>query len=249
MQRPKLTFIHGFMGDPSDWNDIRACFKDYEICTPLIRPAADWNDSIQQLADELPERSVIVGYSMGARLALGIALTRPELCDGLMFVSGNPGLRTEQQRQSRYAHDCKIADRIESEPRIEFLKYWYTAAVFETLSQEVRTDEIHRKSQRSGDDWAAILRANSVAMQPDYWPRLDEVAVPALGIAGMADRKYANMMTQIETDPGIDGWETRVLPNCGHIVHRERPDVFCGLVRDFLMTRVEIGQTNSQSAN
>lgn len=228
--QPKLTFVHGFMGDPSDWDLIRRELSDYDICTPLIRPAENWAASVEQLIADIPDRSIIVGYSMGARLSLAAVLQRPEICAGFVFVSGNPGLEDEDQRDKRYKHDCKIAARIESESREEFLNYWYTASVFESLTDKVRADEIQRKLARNGDDWAATLRTNSVAKQPNYWPRLNELTMPTLAIAGVSDRKYTDVMVRMNS-AGID---TRIVPSCGHIVHHEQPHVFVKLVRDFL---------------
>ena len=134
MKKLPLTFVHGFMGDPSDWDLIRAELSDYEVVTPLLKPAANWAAGVSQLADELPERSIIVGYSMGARLSLALALSNPDACAGLVFCSGNPGLEDQQQRESRYANDCKIADRIEADSRRDFLEHWYSCLLYTSPS-------------------------------------------------------------------------------------------------------------------
>ena len=233
---PKITLLHGFMGDPSDWDYVCSELAEYECVTPLIRPASDWQTGVEQLIDELPERSVIVGYSMGARLSLAIALDRPDLCEALVFVSGNPGLEDEVARERRNAHDGKIADRIASEPRREFLEYWYTASVFESLTPEVRQDEIERKSQRDADDWSEILRTYTVSKQPNYWPRLGELSMPCIAIAGMQDRKYKHIierMSGVETSHSSN-IETRIVDNCGHIVHHEQPQLFLKLLKRVL---------------
>lgn len=226
-----ISFLHGFMGDPSDWDWVRSELSDYDTVAPLIRPAEDWNAGVLQLIAELPSRSVIVGYSMGARLSLAIALRKPDMCERLFFVSGNPGLEDEKARERRYKHDCGIADRIASEPRREFLNYWYTAPVFESLTPEVRQDEIDRKSQRDSDDWGAILRTYSVAKQPDYWPRLGELSMPTRAIAGVHDRKYQHIIERMGNEPNID---VRLVESCGHIVHREQPHTFLKLLKQFL---------------
>jgi len=228
---PNLTFVHGFMGDPSDWDQVRSELPEYHITTPLIRPAEDWQSGVRQLVADIPARSVIIGYSMGARLALAIALEYPEVCAGLVFASGNPGLDNDFAREQRYAHDCRIAARIESEPRRSFLDYWYSAPVFRSLSEEVRQAEIERKSARDGDDWGDILRSFSVAQQPSYWHRLSELSMPTLAIAGMQDRKYTHIIERMRETPNI---ETSVVDNCGHIVHHERPLVFVRLLKSFL---------------
>lgn len=220
------------MGDPSDWDLIREELPDYEIVTPLIKPAANWDAGVKQLIAELPERSILVGYSMGARLSMAMALTAPKMCQGLIFVSGNPGLEDQEAQDKRYAGDCRIAERIESEPRRDFLHHWYTeSTVFKSLTDRVRADEIERKAARTGDDWSAILRTYSVAKQPDFWPLLGNLRVPSMAIAGMLDRKYTNIVLRmgVESD-----FQTRIVANCGHIVHREQPYVFLQLLKEYL---------------
>jgi 2-succinyl-6-hydroxy-2,4-cyclohexadiene-1-carboxylate synthase len=220
------------MGDPSDWDLVRRELSDYEIVTPLIQPAEDWNAGIEQLVDELPERSVLIGYSMGARLSLAIALARSKICDGLVFVSGNPGLEEEHAREVRYQSDTKIADRIEAQPRRDFLASWYAqSTVFRSLTDQVREDEIERKAARTGDNWSEILRVYSVAKQPDFWPQLSRLQIPVMAMAGILDRKYTNIILRMGAEPNI---ESRVVPSCGHIVHREQPYVFLQLIREYL---------------
>ena len=226
-----VSLLHGFMGAPSDWDLLRGELRDYDLVTPLIQPAENWDAGMTALEDALPEGSVLIGYSMGARLALGLALTKPQRYRGLIFCSGNPGIEDEQQRQKRYASDCRIADRIDNEQRAEFLNYWYTSAVFRSLSPDVREQEIQRKLARSGDDWSSILRCYSVAKQPNYWPQLTKLPIPCMAIAGQQDKKYVRLVTRMGALPNI---QARIVPDCGHIVHHEQPRVFLNLVRTFL---------------
>lgn len=220
------------MGDPSDWDFVSSQLPEYEIVAPLLKPATDWDSGVEQLACELPKRSVLIGYSMGARLSLAMALSRPQMCAGLVFVSGNPGLEDDAGRETRYTSDCRIANRIEREPRRDFLHHWYTeSTVFKSLTDTVREDEISRKLARSADDWSAILRCFSVAKQPNFWPLLSELTIPTFAIAGMSDRKYAKIIARMGTEPNI---QPSIISECGHIVHREQPRVFIKLLRDYL---------------
>jgi len=220
------------MGDPSDWDLIRSEFPDYQVVAPLIKPADHWQAGIEQLTAELPAQSVFVGYSMGARLALACALAKPETCQGLVFVSGNPGLEDEVARQNRQRADDQIADQIDTQPRKDFLIRWYTqSTVFKSLTEKARNDEIDRKAARPGDNWSDILRTFSVANQPNFWPRLCELDIPILAIAGAQDTKYANIITRMGQEANI---ETRIVATSGHIVHREQPQVFLCALNKYL---------------
>ena len=124
MTRPTLVFIHGFMGDPSDWDFVRKQFPDHATVTPTIRAATDWSSGIKQLAEEIPHNAVLVGYSMGAGLSMGPMSTIADRISGLFFVSGNPGIEDREIAGKRYQNDCRIAERIEREPRSDFLSFW-----------------------------------------------------------------------------------------------------------------------------
>lgn len=238
MTVPSVSLLHGFMGDPSDWDAVIPRLAGYRVTTPLIRPAASWDAGIEQLAHELPEQSVFVGYSMGARLLLAVAVAYPARCLGLVFVSGHPGLENDMARQARWRQDAQIADRIDREPRAAFLNWWYTESrVFRSLTDEVRAREIDRKLARSADDWPAILRTYSVSKQPDLWAGLKALPFPVLAVAGSLDRKYANLMERMGTYPNIS---TRIIPNCGHIVHHEQPAVFQELLQQYLRSNFAV---------
>ena len=221
------------MGHPSDWDDVLAALPEYDTTAVKVLPASDWETTVQQLADSISQGSIIVGYSMGARLALGVALEYPQCCRGLIFVSGSPGLESQQEREQRWLSDQQVAEEIESGQLESFLNQWYQASVFAGLSDELRHSEIARKLALRSKDWPSILRTLSVSKQPNFWPRLKELAMPTLVVAGEQDEKYQNISVRFaeETSANV---ETKIDSDCGHIVHREQPEVFVELVRQFV---------------
>jgi 2-succinyl-6-hydroxy-2,4-cyclohexadiene-1-carboxylate synthase len=220
------------MGHPSDWDEVRAALPEYDTAAVAIQPAAAWETTVKQLADSISPDSIIVGYSMGARLALGVAFEVPQRCQGLMFVSGNPGLESEQVREQRWLSDQKVAERIETGELGTFLNDWYQASVFEGLADEIRLAEIARKLALYSNDWPSILRTSSVSKQPNFWPRLNELTMPVLVVAGQRDEKYRNISLRFDDETSANV-ESKIVPSCGHIVHREQPEAFVEIVRQF----------------
>ena len=237
MQR-QLVFLHGFMGHASDWDEVRTQLSEYDSRAINIEVADDWHRTLQNLADSIPGGSIVVGYSMGARLALGIALEFPTQCGGLIFVSGNPGLELAVEREERALADEKIASRIENsqdENQLNsFLDDWYQASVFQSLPGEIRRESIQQKLKRDSTDWPTLLRVNSVSQQPNYWPRLAELAMPTLVVAGERDEKYKQIALRFQATAALNHVKTERLADCGHMVHREQPAKIVDLIREFM---------------
>ena len=225
------------MGHPGDWDDVRAALPEIETFAVAVKPASDWNSSIRQLTESVSHRSILVGYSMGARLALGMALEYPDRFDGLVFISGNPGLESQAARDQRRDSDEQVARRIEEGHLDSFLEQWYRAEVFTGLPEELRRAEIKRKLSRDSNDWPAILRTHSVSQQPNYWPILGQLSIPTIAVAGERDEKYRQIMKRIESEFGSPTLSAKIVPHCGHMVHRENPEALIQIICDAIQAR------------
>lgn len=233
MQRPRLAFLHGFMGHPSDWDEVRDTIgQSCDTYALEVQPADDWASCLRQLAVSIPEHSILVGYSMGARLALGLAIEFSSNFSGLVLISGSPGLETQEARDLRWLADQKVASQIESQPRRDFLTGWYRQSVFDTVPEHIVTSVIKRKLKQNSQHWPAILKTLSVAKQPNYWERVDELAIPALAVAGEQDEKYKRIALRLQD--AADNIEAKVIANCGHLVHREQPSNLAKAIGNFL---------------
>ena len=212
---------------------------EFETNALEIPVAADWQASINQIADEISDSAIVIGYSMGARLALGVALENPQRCVGLVFASGSPGLEHVEAREQRWKADQKIAQELEQltqESLQPFLERWYQVDVFAATPQGIRDAEIVRKCKRFSSDWAKILRANSVSDQPNYWPRLSELSMPTAVVAGELDEKYRKIVVRFDQEHGSGNVSKTVVSDCGHIVHRQQPETLVQTIRDLVET-------------
>ena len=97
-------------------------------------------DALGELAVERP---TLVGYSMGGRLALYLALRHPARCAGLFLESASPGLEKPEDRQVRRESDETKARRLESEDFVDFLKDWYRQPLFASVA---RDEELLRRT-------------------------------------------------------------------------------------------------------
>jgi len=247
VQQQHLTFLHGFMGHPSDWDDLRSQLDATSFSSAQsvvmnslgIEPADDWSVGLEKLASKVSSPSVLVGYSMGARLALSLAVEFPEKVKGLILISGNPGIDSDDLRKKRLKHDCSLASEMEnlsnSIQKKAFLERWYQQSVFATVSDSVRQHEMNRKLKQ--DDWmkwSRTLQTFSVARQPNYWQCLNSIKVPVWMIAGKKDEKYQEISIRFWLQSRMDHSKSVIVPDSGHIVHREQPEAVVKEIRSFL---------------
>ena len=177
---------------------------------------------------------ILVGYSMGGRVALYTALHHPGTASGLVLLGADPGIEQAAARDRRWARDLALARELaaaEGDAFTIWLQRWYAAPLFESLRAHPDFPQLLRRRGRQRPAYlAAALRGLSVARQPSLWPALPQLTVPALFVAGAEDPKYRGIAARI----GQIGepWRTAVCPGAGHAVHLERPAMVAGLIRE-----------------
>ena len=184
-------FLHGFAGDAATWDDVRAEFSTTRALTlpghgtGLVR--SSWKTNMEAVANEVGD-SMIVGYSLGARVALGLVATGR--CQRAILVSVNPGI-PDAERAARRASDAAWAHLLRTRGPAEFFAAWEAQPLFATQSQVSPERLAARRARRlvlDPEQLARSLEVMGLAEMPDYRGALDDrVAL----IAGADDPKYA----------------------------------------------------------
>ena len=241
---PAVVFLHGFLGSSGDWHDTIAHLSDGCCCIAIDLPGHgrtpcnldtfdDACDHIIKTVASLNRTDVVlVGYSMGGRLALNSVLRSPQSFRMLVLESASPGLSSVEEREARRHHDERIAHELETRPFDEFLDNWYSQPVFASLKPEQRQHMKSRRLQNNPMALARVLRACSVGRQPPLWDRLPELTVPLRVVAGEKDNKYVDIAGQIGTT-GSDV-QVAISPGCGHNTHFESAEYFARLLTDWM---------------
>ena len=248
-ENPDVLCLHGFMGSATDWQDVATAIGDRALCIALDLPGHGGSldltpeaytmegtaRAVVRTLDELEaRRPVIVGYSMGGRLALYLALRYPERCTGLFLESASPGLESAGEREARRVADEEKAKRLESGDFENFLRDWYRQPLFAPLAREEmllwRTIEARRRNDPS--ELARSLRGMGTGSQPSLWEALESLAVPALAVTGELDGKYAGISSRMASI--CAKVESVVVPGVGHNVHDEAPAQYVALLGRFL---------------
>ena len=148
---PPLFFLHGFLGSAREWEETMAFFKSRYHCMAVDLPGhgaapRTWApdaytlDGAGQAIMEVLQKAKIgkctlIGYSMGGRLALHLALRYPECFSGLVLESVSPGIEEPRERAQRRARDESWALQLERNFE-SFLASWYQQPLFDSLHRD-----------------------------------------------------------------------------------------------------------------
>ena len=178
--------------------------------------------SLPQYADDIAaamQPGILIGYSMGARMALHVALQHPAIVSQLVLISGTPGLVTEAERTARRMSDNDLADRIEQIGTTAFIDEWLALPIFAGLDEKTNQREDRLRNTAKG--LADSLRFVGTGTQEPHWSNLQQLSMPVHLIVGEHDEKFTAIA--VEMKPLISTSEMTVVANAGHTVHLENP--------------------------
>jgi 2-succinyl-6-hydroxy-2,4-cyclohexadiene-1-carboxylate synthase len=239
-----MVLLHGFTQTSSSWGALIPFLGDGLLVLPdapghgaSSRVRTDLWGTAQLLAElaqaasptvapnQCPGGLVWVGYSMGARTALHVALAYPELVGRLVLVSGAPGIEDAGQRQERRAADDVLARRAEAEGVEGFVRWWVSQPIFATLP--ARAADMAGRLANTGAGLASSLRLTGTGAQEPLWDRLAELgrrSLPVLVVAGSLDTKYCDLAARMAMEIGPSA-TVMVVDDAGHACHLEKPTV------------------------
>jgi pimeloyl-ACP methyl ester carboxylesterase len=256
---PPVVFVHGLFGQGKNWTTIAKGLADGHRVTLLDLPNhgdSPWTDRVDylEMADlvaaelqTLDEPATLVGHSMGGKVAMQLALRRPELLRALVVVDIAPveyplqGGRTDDPDEEASPFAAFIAAMramdLESLTGRQEAEEALRAAVPSRMVRGFLLQSLIREGTGGGWRW----RLNLELLERDLGelrgfpppPAGATYEGPVLWIAG-ANSSYVLP----EDRPVMDGWfpSTRLVrvKNAGHWVHSEQPEVFLETLRRFL---------------
>jgi 2-succinyl-6-hydroxy-2,4-cyclohexadiene-1-carboxylate synthase len=250
---PVLVMLHGFTGSAAGWGrhlDALAAYGLRVIAFDL--PGHGQSDAPadprqyemercqQDILAALRElgvsngQAVLLGYSMGGRIALYSAFSG--FFRALVLESASPGLDDPIEREKRRSDDEELAVSIERDGVEAFVARWEKLPLFasqQTLPPEVREALRIQRLNNRASGLAQSLRGAGTGVQPFLFPRLPLLRIPVLLIAGELDTKFTAIATSMAR--ALPQAHLRIVPGAGHTVHLERPQEFVSLVGDFIV--------------
>lgn len=236
-----LACFHGFLGSPSSWRPIVERMEGPVALArlpghgldPWMLERPSFDAVVEAFADALPfdAPTWLAGYSMGARIALGLAVRHPSKVRGAVLVGVQPGLRTEALRRERIAWEESLAARVGALGIADFASEWSALPLFDsqaTLPASVRETQRVARVEHTERGVAWSLEALGLGRMPALWDALATCPVPLVFVTGELDTKFtavAEDAARVARDAS-----TRVVAGAGHNVGLEAPTALTHLV-------------------
>jgi 2-succinyl-6-hydroxy-2,4-cyclohexadiene-1-carboxylate synthase len=219
----QLFALHGFLGHSTDWKMFHEIHHPIEIMNENLDLWA-WSHAFNKTITRSSSKNILLGYSLGGRLAMHALLSKPSLWDAAIFISAHPGLTASSERIVRQKHDQEWAQRFLTDSWSLLMHEWNTNAVFGGRPFPFsRTEKEFNREKLSQQlvNW-------SLGNQDPLFDRLKNLPIPMLFLAGELDSKFCGVAEQFKEIANVS-----IIPDAVHRLPWEQPEKFMQEVKKF----------------
>lgn len=240
---PVVVLLHGFAGDVHAWDAVVASMPAHlaicAVCLPGHHPDVPAQPDFERTCSAMmtvlaPLNQTpmhLVGYSLGARLALALALRSGAMWASVTLIGGHVGLEDPTARQHRRENDDRWRAMLYDEGIKAFVESWEAQPIFAPqahLPRVVREAQRARRLQHDPNALADSLNSTGLAVMPNLWPMLRHNTVPMRFVVGDADRKFRVIVERAQ--PITPKASLHLLTDCGHNPLLEAPGALADLL-------------------
>jgi len=257
-----ILFLHGFMGCTDDWLPIfeQLPAKYNYVALDIVGhgksdpPSSSIHYTLDSIISQIKfvkdhltkDKIILLGYSMGGRVALNYAVTYPDDLKGLILESSSAGIKNEEDRQKRYEEDLKLVEFIETHSLEEFVEIWQDKEIFNT-QRRFSNDKLKKikkkKSAGSKIGYTNSLKGFSTGIMPPVHDRLKKITTKVLLITGDLDTKFTGINARLAKR--FNKAKHKVVRNSGHNTHLEESKRFIEIVLNYL-NQLDVTQVNNK---
>lgn len=246
-----IVCLHGFTGtrrtfqliqDPA-YNFLSIDLLGHGESSVFVHP---WRYQLSEIVKDLSRliqeleisQCYVLGYSMGARIALAWAIEQPSKLLGVILEAGTPGIVDEQERKKRKESDQRLALSLWCEPLVDFVDFWQNLPLFSSqkkLPKEIQKKIRNERLSQNKFGLAMSLWFMGTGVQKNYWFELENLNLPVLYVVGEQDQKFlaiGNALCQ-----KLPHSTLAVIPDSGHCVHLEQSQAFASKLFQWLAKR------------
>jgi len=230
-----VVFLHHYGGSSRTWSEVTPHLEgDFRCIAPDLRGFGDSDapetgysvdentDDIEALLSALKvERFVLVGHSMGGKIALNFASRRPSGLERMVLFAPSPPTPEPMEDSERKRLFDGYGNRASAEETVRLI----TANPLPPALHELAVADILRSSRPA---WEAWLQAGS---REDISSRMASIQVPVSVVAGARDAGMSAEMLRREVVARIEGATLDVTPNAAHLLPLEAPRAVADFIR------------------
>lgn len=239
---PALVLLHGFTQTAASWDPLVPALAERHRVHRVDLPGhggstqvdLDLSATAATLAAQVGPATWL-GYSMGGRTALRLALDHPAAVEGLVLVGATAGLDDPGERAARRSADEELARSLERDGVDAFLDRWLARPLFASLPPERAGREARRANTAAGLA-SSLRRSGTGTMDPPWWdelPALGRAGIPVSVVVGERDDRFRALGARLADGIGPSA-TTLVVPGTGHACHLEDPAAFLATLRPVL---------------
>jgi 2-succinyl-6-hydroxy-2,4-cyclohexadiene-1-carboxylate synthase len=223
-----VLFIPGFMQPATAWAPVA---DQLDAPTTLLDHR---EHSFERRLEEIAaagEGALLVGYSLGGRLALRAALRDPARYAGLVTVGATAGIEDPAARTARAEADDRLASWIEAAPIEDVVAIWERQPLFADQAEMLIDAQRAGRLAQDPAELAQLLRTAGQGVLEPVWHELLTLDLPVLAIAGSRDEGYSSAAQKIaSTAPSA---RAAIVADAGHAAHLQQPDETAALITAF----------------
>jgi uncharacterized protein (TIGR02246 family) len=234
-----LVFLHYYGGSSRTWDSVASALSDrYRIVATDHR---GWGDSeapadgytIADLAADAQgviealclRRYVLVGHSMGGKVAQLIASRRPSGLEGLVLVAPSPPSAMPLSDEQR----ATLTGAYQTRESVEFvIDHVLTGKPLAPARREQVIEDSLRGAPQAKAGWP------NVAMREDITAATASIDAPTIVISGERDQVDQVATLEAELLPRIPHAAMHILPGVGHLSPLEAPIDVARLIARFV---------------
>ncbi|MGB5372905.1 MAG: alpha/beta fold hydrolase [Polyangiales bacterium] len=233
------TLLHGFTGSPESYSRIvRHLGVDQQRFIPeLSGHGGDWRgraansfegevSRLLALLADVERPRLLCGYSLGARVALGMLSRAPSMFDGAVLVGLHPGLDGASDRYERRALDAGRARLLRKEGLAAFIETWEALPLFasqRSLPPNLLAEQRECRLAHDPEGLARSLEVLGLAEMPNFRAAMASLEVPVTLITGSLDIKFSKIAKEL-ADQNVRV-QSELVDGVGHNVLLEAPSV------------------------
>jgi 2-succinyl-6-hydroxy-2,4-cyclohexadiene-1-carboxylate synthase len=241
VDRARLVLLHGFTQNGECWGRFADLLSTDREMVRVDLPGhgkwsavrADLSESADLIADDCGAGDYL-GYSLGGRVLLHLAMARPDAVARAVLIGASPGIDDPVQRTARVESDEVLARQLDGADRVElgqFLRRWLSGPLFSGLTPETSFVEARLDNDPAG--LASSLRLCGTGVQEPLRERLGSIGMPVLVLAGELDEKFTAIGRDLADRIG-DNATFRTVRRAHHACHLEEPEETATIVGEFL---------------